>query len=143
MRKTVPPPGEVTPDAPLRLAIAAAIAYPDGSMTASGLRREAARGNLAIERTAGKDYTTLAAIREMREKCRLRPKGRASTSGASGATPQAKSPDRPSTSSETVVISAARDAAEPIFAALRKRSPSTSEKGGSRRKALVIPLRSR
>jgi hypothetical protein len=26
-------------------------------MTASGLRREAARGRLVIERTAGKDYT--------------------------------------------------------------------------------------
>ena len=36
------------------------LAYPDGSMTASGLRREAARGRLAIERVAGKDYTTLA-----------------------------------------------------------------------------------
>ena len=37
-------------DTPLRLAVAAAV--PDGSMTASGLRREAARGRLVIERTA-------------------------------------------------------------------------------------------
>ena len=34
---------------PLRLAVAAAIAYPDGSMTAKGLRREAKRGNLVKE----------------------------------------------------------------------------------------------
>jgi hypothetical protein len=55
---------EISGTTPLRLAVAAALAYPDGSMTASGLRREAARGRLAIERTAGKDYTMLAAIEE-------------------------------------------------------------------------------
>lgn len=38
--------------------------------SASGLRKEAARGNLAIERMAGKDFVTLAAIEEMRERCR-------------------------------------------------------------------------
>jgi hypothetical protein len=38
------------------------LAFPDGSMSASGLRREAARGRLVIERIAGKDYTTLANI---------------------------------------------------------------------------------
>ena len=53
---------EIGPETPLRLDVAAALAYPDGSMTASGLRREAGRGRLAIERIAGKDYTTLAAI---------------------------------------------------------------------------------
>jgi hypothetical protein len=41
-------------DQPLRLAVAAALAFPDGSMTASGLRREAARGHLAIERIAAR-----------------------------------------------------------------------------------------
>jgi hypothetical protein len=46
----------IRPDRPLRLNIAAALAYPDGSMTASGLRREHKRGRLIIERTAGKDY---------------------------------------------------------------------------------------
>src|SRR5690349_6780613 len=61
----------VAPDQPLRLAVAAAVAFPDGSMSSSGLRREAARGRLAIERIAGKDFTTLAAIAEMREKCRV------------------------------------------------------------------------
>ena len=47
-------------DRPLRLAVAAKVAFPDGSMRASGLRREAQRGRLVIERIAGKDYTTLA-----------------------------------------------------------------------------------
>jgi len=60
---------------PLRLAVAAAYAFPDGSMTISGLRREEARGRLLIERIAGKDYTTLGAIKEMRERCRNEVKG--------------------------------------------------------------------
>ena len=58
---------DVPLDAPLRLEIAARRAFPDGSMTASGLRKEAGRGRLAIERVAGKDYTTLSAIAEMRK----------------------------------------------------------------------------
>src|SRR6266853_1421425 len=58
-------------DRPLRLSLAARIAFPDGSITASGLRREAQRGRLVIERIAGKDYTTLAAIDEMRKLCRV------------------------------------------------------------------------
>lgn len=65
MRHAVPARDEVRPDAPLRLAIAAALAFPDGSMTASGLRRENARGRLVVERIAGKDYTALADIDRM------------------------------------------------------------------------------
>jgi hypothetical protein len=46
--------------APLRLAVAA---FPfSDEMTASGLRKAGACGNLAIERIAGKDFTSLAAI---------------------------------------------------------------------------------
>ena len=37
---SIPSPEQVTPDTPLRLEIAATIAFPDGSMTAAGLRRE-------------------------------------------------------------------------------------------------------
>jgi hypothetical protein len=59
---TIPEFQQVGSETPLRLGVAAALAYPDGSMSASGLRREAARGRLEIERTAGKDYTKLAAI---------------------------------------------------------------------------------
>jgi hypothetical protein len=47
-------PSNIALNTPLRLEIAAALAYPDGSMTASGLRREAGRGRLAIERVAGR-----------------------------------------------------------------------------------------
>lgn len=63
---------DVRPDDPLRLNLAAKIAFPDGSMSASGLRREAARGHLVIERMAGKDYTTLQHIERMRQLCRVK-----------------------------------------------------------------------
>ena len=53
-RTTLPSRDEIRPDAPLRLNIAASLAFPDGSMTASGLRREKARGRLVVERIAGK-----------------------------------------------------------------------------------------
>jgi hypothetical protein len=46
-------------DPPLRLADAAALAFPHGGMTAAGLRKEAAKGRLAIFRIANKDFTTL------------------------------------------------------------------------------------
>lgn len=42
----------VTPTDPLRLSVAAALAFPDGSMTASGLRRERDRERLIVERIA-------------------------------------------------------------------------------------------
>ena len=74
MTRTISNLAEVKPDTPLRLNVAAALAFPDGSMTASGLRRECTRGRLIIERIAGKDYTTLANIERMRELCRVEAK---------------------------------------------------------------------
>lgn len=73
MPKRIPAREDVTNLMPLRLNVAAALAFPDGSMGASGLRREAARGRLVIERIAGKDYTTLQAIEDMRQLCRVQP----------------------------------------------------------------------
>ena len=66
--------GEVAESTPLRLKIAAALAFPDGSMKASGLRRECTRDRLVVERIAGKDYTTLAHIQTMRKLCRVEAK---------------------------------------------------------------------
>src|SRR3979409_1533998 len=74
MTETAPSLEQIKPDTPLRLTLAAALAFPDGSMTASGLRRENARGRLVIERIAGKDYTTLANIEQMRQLCRVEAK---------------------------------------------------------------------
>jgi hypothetical protein len=50
--------------------------FPFGGMTVSGLRREAARGRLSIERIANKDFTTLRNIDEMRKLCRVEVRGR-------------------------------------------------------------------
>lgn len=138
-------PEHVGADQPLRLEVAAALAYPDGSMTAAGLRKEAKRGNLAIERTAGKDYTTLADIADMRKRCRKEPKAQGSGQGQSGATSPAASPTPPSGSSSTEAPSEALSAALLTVAALSKPSPPTSRKSTSRplRKATVIHLASR
>lgn len=65
-------------DAPLRLKDAVRLAFPCGGMTVSGLRREHANGRLNLELIAGKQFVTLAAIREMRELCRVEVQGRAS-----------------------------------------------------------------
>src|SRR5437588_4621483 len=73
-RTTLPSRGEISSETPIRLSVAAALAFPDGSMTVSGLRRECARGRLVIERIAGKDFTTLANIERMRELCRVEAK---------------------------------------------------------------------
>jgi hypothetical protein len=75
-------PAAITPDTPLRLERAAKLAFPDGGVTASTLRREHARGNLNIETVGNKQFTTLRAIEEMRMKkrCQGKQKESASTS---------------------------------------------------------------
>jgi hypothetical protein len=107
---------EVSSTAPLRLDVAAQLAFPAGGMTAAGLRREAAKGRLAIERIAGKDYTTLADIEEMRALCRTNPRVLDSGSG-----PQKGMRKQPG-SSETERSKFAQDAALAIAAKLKSGS---------------------
>lgn len=64
-------------DAPLRLKDAVRLAFPCGGMTVSGLRQEHLKGRLKLELIAGKHFVTLAAIREMREQCRVEAPARA------------------------------------------------------------------
>jgi hypothetical protein len=85
---------EIGPDTPLRLSVAATLAFPDGSMTASGLRRESVRGRLMLERIAGKDYTTLANIARMRDLCRVESNHPDCTSGPHGETERVGSEHR-------------------------------------------------
>src|ERR1700749_3886988 len=113
MRGTIPSRDEIGPQTPLRLKSAAALAFPDGSMSASGLRREAARGRLVIERIAGKDYTTLANIERMRELCPVEAKVPDSGSGDGAAEP-------PSGSSSTPELRSAQQRAKVISAKLKK-----------------------
>lgn len=123
----------VTDDTPLRLDVAAALAYPDGSMTVSGLRREIARGRLDVEHTAGRYYTTLAAIKRMREACRVRRSVPASTSAPVTATGTSE------TDSESAALAALKLTAQE----LRKPSRPISPRNTNRRSAKVIPLVSR
>lgn len=108
--------GEIQRDSPLRLSVAAQLGFPDGSMTANGLRREIEKGNLAHERVAGKIYTTLGDIVDMRMKCRENQKEPDST----GVNPARVV--RVNGSSSTEQLSVARDAAKMV--AQRLRSPS-------------------
>ena len=107
-RTTLPSRDEIRPDTPLRLGVAAALAFPDGSMTASGLRRERARGHLMVERIAGKEYTTLAYIERMRELCRVQAK--APGYGSVPSAEEAEASPAPSGSLLTVADTSPRDA---------------------------------
>ncbi|MGY0572399.1 tyrosine-type recombinase/integrase [Bradyrhizobium sp. RDM12] len=88
--------GVITPTTPLLLGAAAKIAFPDGSMTPAGLRREIGRGRLAYESIDGKLYTTLTDIGFMREACRVE----AASTRTSGFRRPAQDP-RPSTQPKT------------------------------------------
>lgn len=132
-KASILPPREVGPDTFLRLSVAAGLFFPDGSMTASGLRRERDRGTLEVWSIAGKEYTTGAAIAQMREACRVRPKVRGSIST-----------DRPATGlSETENELAALAALNAIAEELKRPSRPTSRKNIRRSSATVIPMRSR
>ncbi|MCS0501561.1 excisionase [Ancylobacter mangrovi] len=132
----------IAPTDPIRLSVAAALAFPDGTMKVAGLRREGARGNLAITRIAGKDYTTLAAIQEMIEKCRVVPRERASGSGRPGEMRKAASPMPQHGSSSTDSGNIPLVAALRIVDRLSGRSPNTSPPNTNRHGATVSSRRS-
>jgi hypothetical protein len=141
-RKLTIDPGLIADDTPLRLDAAAAIEFPDGSLSASGLRREAAKGRLIIERITGKDYVTKKAIKEMRERCRAHLKGL--TSGFGQLAEINPAPSRaPDGSSRTVDVKAAQAAALETVRKLKENSQNTSRRNTRRPGASVISLKSR
>lgn len=123
----------IGPDTPLRLKAAAAIAFPDGSMTASGLRREIGRGRLAYERIANKDFTTLRNIEQMRAACRGHRKEYDCSHGGGEVA-------RPSSLSSTDQSKSALAAAQTIAEQLRRPSPTTlPESTGPHGKVVTLP----
>jgi hypothetical protein len=117
-------------DEPMRLQDIVRVAFPHGGMTVSGLRKEAGRGRLVIERIAGRDYTTMADIRRMRELCRVQPKVLDFTSAL-------REVEKENTTSSSTLptddTKRAQDAAEQIFEGLKQRYSGTSPASMSRR----------
>jgi hypothetical protein len=113
--------GRVEDDAPLSLKVAAALAFPDGSMTAAALKREIERGTLAFERFGRRVYTTMNDIKRMRDKCRANQSGLANTSASEKA-------GRLYGSSSTDQLRSAQDAARQTALALIASSKPTSLK---------------
>src|ERR1700687_6088441 len=99
----------ILPDHPLRLEDAIKYCFPYGGMTVSGLRREAARGRLIIERIANKDFTSLRNIEEMRKLCRVKVEDRDCGGGKADAS-VVKLSRKGLGSSSTVVSITPRDA---------------------------------
>ena len=131
---------EIGPDTPLRLKKAAEIAFPAGGMTASGLRQEAKRGRLVIERIANKDFTTLRHIEEMRKQCRDELKARDCGCNQPEKTATERLSSKPSGSSATVRPNAALDAARAKLNALREGSETISTVSPQNGSATVTPL---
>jgi hypothetical protein len=130
-------------DTPLRLEQAVKLAFPFGGMTVSGLRRERDRGTLATEKIAGKEFTTLRNVEEMRVKCRAQLKGPDYGSNLKSATTRGGSSGKPPGSSETERRRSARAALEQNAKALSKHLLNTLPRNTpSRETADVIPLRS-
>ena len=126
---------EIKPDTPLRLSVAAALVFPGGSLSVSGLRREAARGRLIVENIAGKHYTTLHNVAQMRELCRVEPNPLASTSEHATA-------ENRSGSFSTQDKRSAQAHAKRISERLKQRSKNTSLPSDTRILAAVTPRRS-
>jgi hypothetical protein len=93
-----------------------------GIVSVSALRAEVKRGNLAVERIGKNLFTTPAAIREMREKCRVKPNHPASISA----------PTTAPGSSATVDTANEQVALKGIVQALRSGSLTTSRKNTRR-----------
>ncbi|WP_260854938.1 excisionase [Mesorhizobium amorphae] len=135
---------DVSRDAPIRLDVAAKIAFPDGSMGAKGLRKERDKGNLVTEMIAGKEYVTLAEIERMRERCRVQRKA----PDLSGARKAARQTDHSAAKQDGSSRTAGNDPALALAMAsvmrLKSGSQPTSPKSTSQRAtATVTPIRSK
>ena len=123
----IPTPGAVTPTTPLRLEVAAQLAFPDGSITASALRRMVAAGKLDAELIAGKYYVTLVAIGEMRNRSRVSAGDRdLNSSNTRTACPNGSS----ATASKPLAL----DAMNATAKALKENLQNTSSKSTTRQK---------
>jgi hypothetical protein len=120
----------VTPTTPLRLEVAARLAWPDGSMSVSALRRLVVAEKVTYEFVAGKYFVTLAAIEEYRASCRVAAKPH--TLPLKNTKTAALQPG----SSETDSLLVAQDAMRLMLSELKKPSPGTSRKSTTQKRRL-------
>lgn len=125
----------VAKDKALRLSVAAALAYPDKSMTVSSLRKERNAGRLETWIMAGKEFTSLAAIEEMERQCRAQRKVPASGSSPPSSEKPGKFSTIPSGSSGTDSESLA------LAAALMRCQPPKTPSDDTSSKSTILPLR--
>jgi hypothetical protein len=127
---------QVSETTPLRLKLAVRLGFPQGGMTVSGLRREEKKGNITFEVIAGKQFTTLADIKQMRAKSKCREERKApvsiSASSVGGVTPYG--------SSSTEKTKSALASAQMIAEGLKKPSPITSQ-GSTSQTGRIVTLR--
>lgn len=110
---------DIGEDEPVTLAEASRVIL-RGVVTVSALRAEIRRGNLMVERIGKNLYTTPAAIRDMRSKCRVQPNRRDFTC--------AKTATNTSGSSETPDVTAELAALKASVNSLKSGSLSTLRK---------------
>ena len=127
------------PNEPLPLSIAVDIAYPHGGITVRSLRTERDKGNLETFKVAGREFTTLADIREMERRCRERQRALASTcEGERVAKQSGSSAMAPTNTLPSAEMDVA--AARAIVERLKKPSADTSRQSTGRTRANVIPI---
>ena len=115
----------IDPYSPLRLGYAAKLAFPNGGLSESGLRREIAKGRLPYEKIAGKLYVTLNDIKEMRRRCHVQAKAQDFISSPPGAPGRENSKSDPLGSLEMEAKTLPRDALRQKLAKLKSDSPNT------------------
>jgi len=139
--RVIPSIETITPTTPLRLDHIARLAFPDGSVGVSALRKEIARGNLRAERIAGKLFVTLAAIEDMRKRCAVQ-KAEPISCSASQDVPANTDDGSSSTTPAAADVKQAQAHLNRIAQRLKKSSPTTLPKSTSPNSAQVVPLKS-
>lgn len=102
-----------------------------GVVSVSALRSEVRRGNLAVEKIGKNLYTTPAAIREMRDKCRVQQNLPDSTSDGTGK----QSPGLSATATKTDELAALKATVKALkggsLSTLRRSTPADQQRAGN------------
>ncbi|WP_422385359.1 excisionase [Roseibium album] len=120
--------GKLSRNSPLRLKKAAEVAFPEGGISENSLRTLIHRGLLRAEMIAGRYFTTIEYIEEMRLKCRVEQKDRDFNSGRAATMRKEILSKEESTLSETGDGMSPQDALRVKLKRLKKNSQNTSLK---------------